>query len=543
MEGKFRLTNMRMPFFKYIVSIFIFFLPQLVVPQVVYPQTEFIGRSEIKYLKWGGLKNGWGDLYMLDNAKIEKGPLGRLDILLDDNSLIEDDNTDIILHFDRIEKDKIFFTSERYETGPMDIFPSENIQKFGGRSAGFLYHYNSIRIKPLASIVFIKGKSVQSFAIDFYLYPTSTYDEDTVFSWRVPVVEMGGEYTGIKAYFKNGKLVWLFENVFKNRDKGFEEMILEERIETPINEWHHHALYYDSQNGLLTLYFDGKENNLEWITSNRRESGSILAGEFSRYLAVPITIGESFLGYMDEFRISRGFPGFIIKDYREQGAIKSGVIELSHKGTRVVKLSWDSIEEKGTAVRMFCRISDSFFFPGDGESSNLYDETYLSSGEASGGGAGGPRWFQVKNGDEISENLTGKYLQWRAHLYGTNGIYTPYLLSLEMMLELDLPPQVPVLLKVNPVDGGVKLVWAKNKESDIRGYRIYYGESSKFYFGTGSDVGDSPVFAGDVNSTILRGLENEKVYFFSITAVDSTGQESGFSREMIARPSAVYISD
>ena len=536
---------MRIPFLKYILFIFILFLTRVVLPQLVFPQTEFIGRSEIEYLRWGGQKNGWDDLYLpgkdLDNVTIEQGPLGRLDILLEDNSLIEDKkSTEILLHFDRNEMDKIFFTSERYETESVDIFPSENIRKFGSHSAGFLYHHNSIKIKPLESSVFFKERPVPSFAIDFYLYPTSAYDEDTVFSWHVPVVELDGKYTGIKAYFENGKLVWLIENVFKNRGPGFKKVSLGERIETPINEWHHHALYYNSQDGLLTLYFDGKENNLEWITSNGSENGSILEGEFSRYLAVPITIGESFLGYMDEFRISRGLPGFDIKDFREKGEINSRVIELDHKGTKVVKMSWESIEEKGTAVRMFYRISEDYFFPGDGESLDSSDDTNSSSGEVPDGGPSGPRWVQVKNGVEISENLTGKYLQWRAVLYGTNGEYTPYLLSMEMMLELDPPPQAPVLLKVDPVDGGAKLVWAKNKESDISGYKIYYGGSSKFYFGTGSDADDSPVFVGDVNNFVLRGLENEKVYFFSITAVDSSDQESGFSEEFIARPSAVY---
>ena len=79
---------MRFPFYKYILSIFVLFLPQLVRPNAVLPQTEFIGRSEIQYMKWGGLKNGWGDLYMKEYAKIEKGPMGRLDILLDDNSFL-----------------------------------------------------------------------------------------------------------------------------------------------------------------------------------------------------------------------------------------------------------------------------------------------------------------------------------------------------------------------------------------------------------------------------------------------------------------------
>jgi hypothetical protein len=507
---------------------------------MVYPQTEFIGRSEIEYREWGGLKKGWDDLYMMENVKVERGPLGRLDILLEDNSYEKDENTDIILHFDWAEKGRISFFSDNYEPGPVNIFPSKEIRKFGDGSAGFLYTHNEVKIKPLASSVFFRDKPVQSFTIDFYLYPTSTYDEDTVFSWHVPVVEMDGKYTGLKAYFKDGKLVWLFENVFKDRNDVFKDVVIEERIETPINEWHHHALHYDSHNGLLTLYYDGEENNLYWITSNRRENGFILRGEFSRYLVFPFTIGESFLGYIDEFRITRGFPVLDVKDYRDRGEIKSNVIELDHKGTKIVKLSWESIEEKGTAVRVFCRISDSFFYPDDGEREDSKGDSFLTSQEVPEEPAYGPRWFQVRNGVEISENLTGKYLQWRAELYGTSGMYTPYLLSMEMMLELDTPPLAPVLLKVKPVDGGVKLVWAENKESDILGYRVYYGESSKFYFGKGSDAGDSPVFAGDTNSIVLRGLKNEKVYFFSITAVDSSDQESGFSREMIARPSAVY---
>jgi hypothetical protein len=41
-------------------------------------------------------------------------------------------------------------------------------------------------------------------------------------------------------------------------------------------------------------------------------------------------------------------------------------------------------------------------------------------------------------------------------------------------------------------------------------------------------------------SIALEGLENEKVYFFSITAVDNSNQESGFSKEFIVRPSMIH---
>ena len=45
---------------------------------------------------------------------------------------------------------------------------------------------------------------------------------------------------------------------------------------------------------------------------------------------------------------------------------------------------------------------------------------------------------------------------------------------------------------------------------------------------------------GNTTSIELKNLINEKVYFFSITALDKSGQESGFSKEMIARPSKIY---
>jgi hypothetical protein len=152
-----------------------------------------------------------------------------------------------------------------------------------------------------------------------------------------------------------------------------------------------------------------------------------------------------------------------------------------------------------------------------------------------------PDWNQVRNGEELNDEIIrGKYFQWKAELYGTEELYTPYLLSLSVMLELDHPPVAPIFLKARVLNGGVELSWIRNKESDINGYKVYYGTSSKFYFGKGSNRGDSPIFAGNVDSIRLKGLKNEAVYFISITAVDNANQESGFSNEVIVRPSSIY---
>jgi hypothetical protein len=75
---------------------------------------------------------------------------------------------------------------------------------------------------------------------------------------------------------------------------------------------------------------------------------------------------------------------------------------------------------------------------------------------------------------------------------------------------------------------------------------VYYGDSSLNYFGSGSNLGDSPVFVYGADGTdftmsfAMEGLENEQVYFFSITAVDDSNQESGFSKEFIVRPSLIH---
>jgi hypothetical protein len=110
-------------------------------------------------------------------------------------------------------------------------------------------------------------------------------------------------------------------------------------------------------------------------------------------------------------------------------------------------------------------------------------------------------------------------------------------------LELDPPPSAPILLHAQPQDGAVRLVWVKNKESDLKGYKIYYGNDSKNYFGKHANAGESPFNVGRVESFVVEGLKNEEVYFFSITAFDEADQESGFSNELIVRPSSVYSTD
>ena len=72
--------------------------------------------------------------------------------------------------------------------------------------------------------------------------------------------------------------------------------------------------------------------------------------------------------------------------------------------------------------------------------------------------------------------------------------------------------------------GDVKLSWQANGESDLAGYRVHHGTSSRDYAHT-LDVGLQ-------TEALLRGLADNVELFFAVTAYDTAGNESPFSQEI-----------
>jgi len=73
--------------------------------------------------------------------------------------------------------------------------------------------------------------------------------------------------------------------------------------------------------------------------------------------------------------------------------------------------------------------------------------------------------------------------------------------------------------------GSATLHWQANTESDLAGYRIYYGTSSRSY---------GPYIPVDKNTTsyTINNLTEGQTYYFALTAVDTSGNESGYSQEV-----------
>ena len=95
-----------------------------------------------------------------------------------------------------------------------------------------------------------------------------------------------------------------------------------------------------------------------------------------------------------------------------------------------------------------------------------------------------------------------------------------------------VPPQIPTLLAVLNTDGkkGVKIIWTPNSDPDLTGYRLYY--TGNTLLKDWQLAADETVLTKDSTSISFESPENFKVpttsdvYFFYLTAVDSSGNES-----------------
>ncbi len=492
----------------------------------IYSEEGFVGLNEVESINWGGVENGWKKIFSIKNVSVVRGPDGKLGLEISDNQPELDSRTDLLIHFDDIRYGYTTVNGVGYGLEFSNIFPSYNIRVFGKGAAAFRRLGNRVEISLKEDSLFYPGKRITSFSIDFYLYPTMIFNDSTVLSFRAPSIVKGGQYTGFRAYFENGKLKWRFEGLFRNKDGKDVDVSIEELEDVPLYEWHHHTLYYDSKSGMIILYVDGKESAIKWLTDNGTESGTLLYGKIPETNLGPLIIGESFLGFMDEFRIYKGALEEHNGLYKDQGVVLSDVIEFKTRNVKIAALDWMSDEKNGTAVRLYYRYSNNYFLP--------YDDINQTRPKL----VNTPEWEIAKRGERI--NIETRYFQWKAVLYGTERRFTPVLNGVVVYYQPDFPPVRPILLEAIPGNKSVKLKWVLNKEPDIAGYKIYYGLKSGTYFGKGAEPGDSPIFVKNINSIIIKNLKNEQVYFFALTAVDKSGQESSFSRELSSRPSVVY---
>ena len=73
----------------------------------------------------------------------------------------------------------------------------------------------------------------------------------------------------------------------------------------------------------------------------------------------------------------------------------------------------------------------------------------------------------------------------------------------------------------------MSLAWTASTTSTVVEYRVYYGTAPRTYLqaeGAGIRAGNSTAYS-------VTGLTKGVTYYFAVTAVDATGNESAYSNE------------
>jgi hypothetical protein len=91
--------------------------------------------------------------------------------------------------------------------------------------------------------------------------------------------------------------------------------------------------------------------------------------------------------------------------------------------------------------------------------------------------------------------------------------------------------------EVNAGDYGETFSWVPNSESDLAGYKIYYGQADGGPYPSVVNIG-MPAPVDDRIIGTVTGLDCGQQYYFVCVAVNDVGVESSFSQQAIVTPSS-----
>jgi chitinase len=85
-----------------------------------------------------------------------------------------------------------------------------------------------------------------------------------------------------------------------------------------------------------------------------------------------------------------------------------------------------------------------------------------------------------------------------------------------------------VALDLRAATYSVRLAWDPNSEPDLAGYKVYWGEQS--------GAPNQSRNVGNVTTATLDNLNEGTTYFFTVTALNDSGSESGRPTRSLTQP-------
>lgn len=469
-----------------------------------------------------GREDNWESLSFLfsENIGMRDGRLGYPDIVIREGEYQPDESTDMLFHFNTAG---IRDEAGRYLAGGDTGSVTERVKKYGSGSAVF-QRDQVVYLTPLPGALFAPGSTWLDFSIEFWLYPANLEEGETIFFWQGSDQRGGRVVTQqVICTVRNRRLQWEFTNFFIPPDGSDYEVTVTGHTQLIPRRWKHHLIRFDSHSGMVEYLVDEVPEGIGYASSSGREDGSVYLPGIGQFSSEYIRIGENFTGFIDELRISKEFitDPFTHRYRKPGGALVTKLLDLGYNGSTLLSIRPVDSAPEDTAVDYYYYMTDI--------------TEALSS-------ADDPRWIPVEPNRRIDSPSQGRFLQLMAKLYTDGfGEYSPVVSEIVYEFEPDFPPTVPEELRAEPGDGEIRLSWKAVADTDAAGYLVYYGDTPGMYWGTESDLGISPVDVGDTTEIRVTNLENNRLYYFSVVAYDSSSPPhySNFSEEVSARPLGV----
>jgi hypothetical protein len=463
----------------------------------------------------------WQDLATADGVALRSGGGGFPVLTLRTDEYTPNAATDLLLHFDGGNP---IDAAGKYRTVSSTIATSRKWARLGEAAGVFQGERVGVELVPSSpQALFRPGQSLHDFTIEFWLYPVTLSDGETIFLWQ------GARRKGatiipqsLRCDFQGSRLTWTFTNFFQPASGGTFTLSLRGPEDLIPRQWHHHTIRFNSETGMVEYLIDGRPVAIAYANRSDRENGEIFTPRIGSAAESRISIGPGFTGFLDELRIS---SDFVSKPNEHRYALSTGEvvtdpIDLGYGDSVVGSISAKETTPGNTSVFYYYRSANQKSSPN--------------------GLAGG--WTQFTPNFPLRSPPSGKFIQFKIELLpdGT-GERTPTVSDLSFTYQPRLPPPAPAFLTATPGDGRIALRWRKVAALHLKGYQIFYGDYPGQYFGTDSSSGFSPIDVGNVTSFDLKGLTNGKLYYVAVVAYDSSSPPhlSVFSNEVAARPSAI----
>ncbi len=448
-----------------------------------------------------------------ENVVFRAGDRGAPDIVIRDAEYSRDADTDLLLHFNSLP-----FRSQTpyYDVSTSGVEVSTDNARLGAGAAAFRgvgdQSGRGVFLAPQPGALFGPGTVWDSFSIEFWIYPATMADGESVLNWTG--VDSAGDkriQQQISAEIRDRRIRWRFTNVFETGTAERFSLSVTALSTLVPRRWSRHALRFDASIGLLEYLVDGRPEGIAYATSSGREAGTVYRVRIGESPGPHVTIGSEFVGFLDEVRITRRFADVsgIERTVGPHGSVISRPVDLGARSARFIGI--DSVDDRpaATDILYYYRIGDT-----------IADDDIVDA-----------EWQVLRSGEALDPEPRGRFVQVRAELFADHRA-SPRLSKISVRYREPAPPVPPSHVTASASDGAVTLRWRPVLDESVSGYVVYYGDRpGRYVFATPIDVGRETEYTID-------NLENGRLYFFAVAAYDEPRRAGRIplSREISARP-------